>query len=145
MTKLAYLISPIVGAHFVPPAKILLEHLPSGASLLLEPEPDNPYDENAMLVMVEPSALPESQYAELELKLPGMGHTLEELLLGGKNLVLGHVAASGGKPLLKAIALGKAYAGTLEFLSAIRNGEAGEASLGFDEDGLPVVKLEVSR
>jgi hypothetical protein len=68
-----------------------------------------------------------------------------ELLTGGKNLVLGHVAASGGKPLLKVIARGKVYAGTLEFLSAIRNGEAGEALLGFDEDGLPVVKLEVSR
>ena len=139
---MTYLISPIVGSHFAPPAKILLEHLPAGASLLLEPEPDNPYDENALLVLVDPAALPESQYPELELKLPGMGHSLEELLSSGKNLVLGHVAASGGKPLLKAAAKGKAYVGTLEFLALLRNGTAREASLGFDEEGLPVVRLE---
>ena len=40
----------LVGAFFRPPAKFLLEVLPAGSELLLVPEPENPYDENAIAV-----------------------------------------------------------------------------------------------
>lgn len=48
----------IVGAHFRPPAKLLLEHLLAGTPLTLRAEPTNPYDENAIKVELAPEFLP---------------------------------------------------------------------------------------
>jgi hypothetical protein len=47
MTTLA-----IVGARFRPPAQAVLENLSSGTKLLLKRQPDNPYDSNAVQVML---------------------------------------------------------------------------------------------
>lgn len=44
--------APLVGAYFRPPAQAVLSQLPSGAALLIEPEPSNPYDENACRVLL---------------------------------------------------------------------------------------------
>jgi len=74
---------PIVGAHFRPPAKALLEVLPSGAPLWLRPEPDNPYDANAIQVGVDRSeieALSQAMKAELETLALGYGFDLEGIL-----------------------------------------------------------------
>lgn len=43
----------IVGARFRPPAQDVLMALPAGADLILRRQPDNPYDENAVAVMVQ--------------------------------------------------------------------------------------------
>lgn len=43
---------PIVGARFRPPAQEVLDNLPAGAKLLLRRQPDNPYDGNAVQVML---------------------------------------------------------------------------------------------
>lgn len=42
----------IVGARFRPPAKEVLDNLSSGTKLLLRRQPDNPYDMNAVQVLL---------------------------------------------------------------------------------------------
>ena len=50
---------PIVGAHFRPPAKALLGVLPSGfKGLRLRAEPSNPFDSNAVQVLLCSDELP---------------------------------------------------------------------------------------
>jgi hypothetical protein len=133
----------LVGAHFVPPAKLVLEHLASGTELILEPYDDNPYDSSAIRVLVEPRLIPESQHGVLDEKLPGAGSDMQTLLASGP-LVLGHVASSGGKPLAKANASGPIqYVGTLEVREALTQ-PGHEAKLGFDPAGLPIIYLTVS-
>jgi len=55
------MILPIVGAHYRPPAKAILEHLSPGTELHLQAEPQNPYDENAIMVLLSPSDLPQAE------------------------------------------------------------------------------------
>ena len=52
------LLVPLVGAYFRPPAQQLLRHLPSGTELVLEPEPENPHDPNAIAVYTRSSSIP---------------------------------------------------------------------------------------
>ena len=104
---------PIVGSHFVPPAKTLLEHAPADAQILVRPERDNPYDANAATVHLAFAEIPSSQYDELALKLAGHGMDIEECR--GTTFVLGHIAASGGKPIGKIeMATGLTLSGTIE-------------------------------
>ncbi len=138
MTK--SLISLLVGSHFVPPAKLLLEVLPAGAQLVLTSDHENPYDDQAIKVWVSPDEVPEELRGELDLKLPGMGSSWEELRQ--QPLVnLGHVAKSGGKPLLKASSDGSTLVGTVEFRSVIGEAWPASARLGFRGDGLLTVEL----
>lgn len=133
MTKIRTL---LVGSHFVPPAKLLLEHLPSGTELTLVPEPENPYDEHAIKVVVNAREVPESQRAELGAKLPGAGCDLEELDAQGE-WQLGHIAKEGGKPLVKA----GLHEGTLTVEAAMREG-AIRARLVFWPNGAAGVEIE---
>lgn len=55
------LILPIVGAHYRPPAKLILAHLRPGTELHLQAEPQNPYDENAIMVLLPSSNLPQAE------------------------------------------------------------------------------------
>lgn len=74
---------PIVGAYFRPPAAAVLEALPTGAVLALRAEPENPYDPNAIQVLMAGqslTALSEAARTELDAKLPNYGFTLEELV-----------------------------------------------------------------
>ena len=94
---------PIVGAHFRPPAKQILKLLPAGATLTLVPEPENPYDPGAIMVLVSPGELRVclSQLDEdlISRELVGSGFTLEDLEdeapEGGWHL--GYVPRSGAK------------------------------------------------
>lgn len=70
----------IVGAHYRPPAKAILQCLPSGAALILRPEPTNQFDANAIMVICPTSSIPESQHEELELHAAGHGFSLDEIL-----------------------------------------------------------------
>ena len=82
------LTTPIVGAHFRPPAKQLLEVLPIGTPMLLRAEPDNPYDENAIQVLVSLSkTYPISQWAVLAAALEGTGYTPQDLIDHAKQIV----------------------------------------------------------
>lgn len=67
----------ILGAHFRPPAKLIFEYLASDTVLLLEPEPDNPYDANAIKVLLSSSDLPSDP--EFIDNLQSFGHDIEEL------------------------------------------------------------------
>lgn len=44
--------APLVGMHFRPPAKDIVNCLPAGVELLLEHQPDNPYDGDAIRVLL---------------------------------------------------------------------------------------------
>lgn len=125
----------LVGMHFNPPAKLLLSALPSGVSLRLQPEPENPWDEAAVKVLVEPSQIPFAMLDYLDQALQDMGFQLEEVL-AAPEWMLGHLAASGGKPLSKVPGL----QGNLEFREALASGQR-RASLAFDAAGNPLVVL----
>lgn len=90
----------LVGAHFRPPAKLVLSALPNGTPLTLRAEPDNPYDEQAIAVYVAVDEVPEGEHEQLAEQLPSCGWTLEQLLSEGE-LQLGYLAAEGNKQLTK--------------------------------------------
>jgi HIRAN domain len=92
----------LVGMHFRPPAKLILETLKSGTELQLVHEPDNEYDSNAIRVYVRLGEVPESQHGRLEAELPGFGWDIETFRSraeSGEALMLGYVAASKNKAL----------------------------------------------
>lgn len=144
------LISPLVGVHFHPPAKALLAYLAAGTPLALRAEPENPYDADAIRVELEPEALVEragSLTPELKAglfeALMGQGITLEQLASAGP-IVLGHIAASGGKPLakLRKAQPGLGVSGTIEWKEALEaqaDGSPGwKCELAFALDGSPL-------
>lgn len=137
----------LVGVHFHPPAKTLLACLPAGLPLWLRAEPENPYDPDAILVLLEPETLgrlvgerPEIA-RRLEDALPAQGATLEQVISSGP-LQLGHVAASGGKPLAKAQAEAgmPSLSGTMEWKEALEAGVGG--TLEFAPSGVALVTAE---
>lgn len=127
--------SLLVGDHFCPPAKTILAHLPSGCQLRLECEDDNPYDEEAVRVHVDPMEIPQSQYPELEEALPASGATLEQVMSSGP-IWLGYIPKTGGKPLAAAQIGDPSLVGNHEFREAMA-GQAGPGAvtLGFASDG----------
>lgn len=60
--------APLVGAYFRPPAQAVLSQLPSGAALLIEREPLNPYDHKACRVLL-PGFSETGAYKQLYLDL----------------------------------------------------------------------------
>ncbi len=142
MTKT--LVLPLVGQHYNPPAKALLEHLPNGTPLRLRHDTENPYDEFAVEVSVEGASVPESQHLELSVKVPGNGFSLEEVIAPGVWWKLGHVAASDGKPLIKARIVRADLVGNRDLLEAASTeGGVGalKASLVFDGSGMTLVEV----
>lgn len=103
MTKpITSLTGLLVGMHFRPPAKLILETLKSGTPLQLVAEPDNEYDDKAIRVFVNLGEVPESQFARLEAELPGFGwdiDTFRQRAETGETLMLGYIAASKNKAL----------------------------------------------
>lgn len=136
------LTSILVGAFHRPPAKQVLECLPTGQPLLLIPEPENPYDGEALRVMVEPLAIPPELHDMLRAKLDGTGTELEDLLMQPDPLQLGFVAASGGRPLAKAReASPMPLVGNGEFNIASSAHPEATAKLAFSSDGKALVML----
>lgn len=131
--------SLLVGMHFRPPASTILAHLPAGAKLILEPEPENPYDADALKVLVDPREIPESQFSQLDEVLPASGATLEQIMSSGP-IWLGYVAKSGGKPLAKA----GLTSGNREFVEGLCDPEC-ETKLAFGPAGEALVKLIYGR
>lgn len=64
---------PIVGSHYRPPAKAILQVLAAGTELLLIPEPSNEYDENAIMVVVMSDKIPDTP--TLDEFAQGFGYT----------------------------------------------------------------------
>lgn len=133
----------LVGSHFVPPAKQFLEHLRGGTAVTLVRDSENPYDDHAIRVLVRTREVPDSQREELGLKLPGTGHDLDEMLVSDEPVMLGHLAASGGKPLLKAKLVDTSLVGNLEFWPCeAAFASEGAAKLMFDGTGMTLVVWE---
>lgn len=74
------LFAPIVGMFYRPPAKAILAVLPGGCALLLEAEPENPFDAKAVKVMVASEAIPTLQHQALAMELPPYGFDLAQVL-----------------------------------------------------------------
>lgn len=134
------LICPLVGAHFRPPAKQILAHLPAGAGLILEPEPENPFDPQAVKVSVPVTAIPESEFPALAQELPEAGLTLEQLMSGG-TVWLGYIAKSSGKPLTQAQQSEPSLVGNAEVAEVTAQRGPGSARLAFGPDGSPRAQI----
>lgn len=149
------LVGLLVGSHFHPPAKTLIEALPTGAPLELLPEPENPYDESAVLVrlgdnfrdwLLDPNLDHAELLQRLEDSLPNQGMTLEQVL-STLPLNLGHLGASGGKPLAKSQAEAgmPTLSGNLEFHSAdVFETEGVRCTLAFAPSGAALVEVEIT-
>lgn len=70
----------IVGAHFRPPAKALLQVLPLGLPLMLIAEPSNEHDPDAIRVEVVTSDIPLEQHTYLNTLAAGYGYDLDSIL-----------------------------------------------------------------
>lgn len=145
MNKLTTL---LVGVHFHPPSKTILANVPAGLQVILRANPENPYDQDAILVELEGEALAEllatrpDLGTRLEVALPDQGVTLEQLLSTGP-IVLGHVAASNGKPLAKGqteVGMPR-LSGTMEWKEP-QAAESYQARLDFAPSGTALVVVE---
>jgi len=131
MTSSSYL---IVGAHFRPPAKAILQVLPNDARLRLEPEPSNPYDANAIKVTLSPESL-----AEVYESFPEQHDTLRTLSLGFgveiDDFVQDHIDSGDN------IHLGYIPRGEAEKIVAQVPSEGLDANLTFSDEGKPAVRV----
>jgi hypothetical protein len=114
---------------------------------MLEAEPNNPYDEAAIKVFVEPTEVPLPQRGRLEAELQGTSIDLEEFFSFDR-IDIGYIGASYGKPLARAQAtldqnnLLSGNAEWQEHLDALGHLKPGlECRLGFLGEGLIVVRL----
>lgn len=70
----------IVGDHFRPPAKALLKVLPFGTPLQLVAEPSNPYDPNAVKVMLQSKDIPHTLKDNFEIEAAKYGFDFAQLM-----------------------------------------------------------------
>lgn len=125
--------APLVGAHFRPPAKAILQHLPSGCPLAIVPEPDNQHDPNALAVFVASSSIPQDQHADLDAAAHFFGHSIEDILAQSA-WQLGYVKATEAVVLQPQI---------MQVLAHSDDQNSLPATLAFDMKGLPTVSLEL--
>ena len=118
----------LVGQSFRPPAKLLLEALPNGSALILEPEPWNPHDPHAIKVLVDPIQLDKEKHEWLEAELPSAGRNLQEIL-AEESIHLGYLAKEENKARAKCNATGNRVIGQMmnkESVAKLRLGPNGE-------------------
>lgn len=118
---------PIVGAHFRPPAKALLSVLPGGTVLRAVPEPENPYDGNAIAIWLDTSAIPHTHADAIATAVAGYGFSREEIF-GASSWHLGYI------PAKIAVALAPAMAG-----------QEATGRLTFNLAGKPEIDLPIGR
>lgn len=137
----ATMTSLLVGAHFRPPAKALLTALPAGTPLELDPEPDNPYDGDAIAVLVTIEALEKAipggvDSPALSEALASQGYDPGDIL-GQPRWQLGYIAASGNKALRGRGDL----ASNQQFLGVMSASPSWTAKLSWGPNGEPQVEL----
>lgn len=139
-------LSPIVGAYYRPPAKTILSLLAPGHSLVLDPEPTNPHDPDAIRVCVKLNSieLPEEDYSAVEDELMQYGATWADLRRDefGEEVEdplfhIGYVPRSGAKT---AKIDGVPSIGNLEVLDIIKAPEW-KATLTYSPAGQPIVQI----
>lgn len=138
---------PLAGAYHRPPAKTILGALPQGCELKLDPEPQNPYDEYAIRVLVRTGAIPASQYAMLEAELPNSGSSLDDLLTQAE-VMLGYLSSSTSRAGQKTLAESPGCQGNITVGDAIATAQAHQwdwfAELAFDAAGKPLVQVTIN-
>ena len=122
---------PVVGMHFRPPAKAILQVLPSDFPLGIEMEPDNEYDRNAIKVMVKSEDIPKDSHNDLGSLAAGYGFTLDQIM-EQPAWHLGYVKATHAAELA---ALLGGPAPAFKF---------NKGSLSFDHKGLPLMNMEIT-
>ena len=134
----------LVGMHFRPPAKLILECLPSGTPLTLRHEPDNPYDEDAVAVEVQLRHIAPSQKARLESDLPAMGWSwemVEEHVALARPLQLGYIGAGKNKEVKALESEGVTHNRVFIDAQAIVPWTQCVITLGFSAGGKPLVVM----
>jgi len=131
------------GAHFRPPAKAIIQSLPTGHPLSLRPEPSNPYDPNAVAVWIDAKTIPDDALEELRYTLPGMGADVESLL-EQRFWQLGYIAkeiAATIQPRISALIdlnnTETALSGEGQYMQGL------DCELSFGGDGKPQVKFDL--
>lgn len=141
------LLSPIVGAFWRPPAKTIMSLLSGGHELILDPEPENPHDPNAIRVCVKLKSIniDEEYFDIIEDELMRFGATWADLMkddLGNEvedpDFHLGYIPRSGTKT---AKIDGQPSIGNLEVLDMIRGGPDWKSTLTFSPAGQPLVQI----
>ncbi len=117
---------PLVGMHFRPPAKAILQVLPLDHPLHIEPEPGNEYDSNALMVKVKSAEIPTEAHSDLDVLAGGFGYPLADIL-AQEQWHLGYIARGEAAHLAP-------------MLSTF---QVKMAKLGFGGDGKPVVNMEL--
>ena len=133
----------LVGSHFNPPAKALLNAIPEGSEVTLTRDEENQWDPLAIKVWIGGQEIVEGALDEEQLA--GFGYSKEEILNGQESQwCLGHVAKTGGKPLEKAKANEAKLIGNAEIYQAIDSTAWPlKGTLGFRGDELITITLEV--
>lgn len=131
---------PLVGAHFRPPAKAILQVLPTDSPLRLIPEPDNPHDANALAVHVATVDIPESAHEELNALAAPYGFDLAAIA-AQESWHLGYVKATEAAWLTHMV---------VEAMQEHNEAEGGPffpefwpAALTFDATGKPALTTEI--
>lgn len=106
---------PIVGMHFRPPAKSILQVLHMGCPLHVVPEPENSYDTNALRIEVASADIKEEMHDTLNTLAAGQGFTTEDIL-AQEYWQLGYIEAKNGSAgMLAPKIAGRTVSGTLCF------------------------------
>lgn len=128
------MLTPIVGSHFRPPAKLLLSILPAGTPLHLDPEPDNPYDPDAIRVVVRPSEvyIPMESLDAIEDEILSCGHTIAGIV-ASNSIHLGYVPSSQNPKSCRG------YPGNSEVLGHLTPDHY--CQLTFAPDGTPLIAI----
>lgn len=116
----------IVGCHFRPPAKDLLQVMATGTPLMLVREPENPYDPNAIKVMVATTDIDEAWADDLRPMLASRGLDWSDLQ-AEPEWHLGYIPRTEAEVLA---------------VSFDAHGEPVHATLAFDMTGKPAVVFE---
>jgi hypothetical protein len=114
---------PIVGAHYRPPAKAILQSLPGGCELELVPEPTNEFDCFAVKVVVLTKNIELDD--NLEVLADPYGFSLQEIG-EAEEWHLGYIPRTES-----------------EGVSGRLHGERGRGTLAFDVKGKPQIATEV--
>ena len=126
------IISYLVGSYFCRASDLILDILPTSTPLILTPEPENPYDEQAIKVLLASENLRLPPNADEELA--EYGSSIHDLMEMGE-IHLGYIAKSGGKPA-------DGLPGNVEVLELMATSPNYTAELAFTPEGKALVKVQ---
>jgi hypothetical protein len=137
------LVFPLVGMRFRGYAQQILDNLPTGTPLTLEPEDNNAYDPKAVRILFDFSYFPLEMTDRLAEALTGTGHTVDDFINSGELVHLAYIPDSDGNVVRK---LG--CVGNRELRAAIAAAEVADwtsldVQLGFTPDGQPAVVVNL--